>query len=96
MLSILGNIALSGLAIKANVFGTDINMGGVAAEEPAFFPEDLQELGYFDEDEAFHIEEMPADEEVPPEGWCYEMKDDPELHPADLAWCKELYPHLWK
>jgi hypothetical protein len=81
VVSICGNIALSGLAIKVGVFGSDINMGGGAEAEAPM----MEDIGYF--------EEMP--DEGPPAEWCAELKALDELHPDDEAWCKELYPELW-
>jgi hypothetical protein len=90
--SVLGNFALAGLNISGKFFGTDINMGG-AEGQPAYFP--MEELGYF-EDDMIPEDHMPMEAEAPPEEWCADMKGVEGVHPADLAWCKELYPHLWE
>ncbi|MDB4278072.1 hypothetical protein N9917_00420 [Deltaproteobacteria bacterium] len=85
--SVLGNIALAGLNIKGNFFGTDIEMGGA----DALGPDGLEDLGYMEPE--FYEDPFI---EGPPMEWCAEMKGYDDVPPEDIAICKELYPVLFE
>ena len=81
--SVLGNIALAGLNIKGNFFGTDIEMGGADALPMSEGPM-LEGMGYYEE------EDLPSAE------WCLEMKALGELAGEDAMLCSDLYPAMFE